>query len=226
MLTRFAPLFLLTGLVAAQAISPLANSDTAYKALRASLPSDTYRVENIELRRDVATVTLRTGTITFLPEVQKKVVLAVFNGEGRFQLRPAIPIEEQHLNKVIGRKDVDETFDAALLAFTDDTFFEVTGQAKMIALDPKSADTLKDFRKKLRAVAFSNVEADLLAEIYNPAQGASFRVFLHGKTDADLRFLVVPSGVRPDLPAPEEVALVNVDPGGERAGLWYLTHLE
>ncbi len=225
-MTRLAPLLLLPSLLAAQTLSTLANSDPAYKALRSSLPSDTYRVENIELRRDVATVTLRTGTITFLPPVQNKVALAVFIGEGRFQLKPAIPIEEQHLNKILGRKDVDETFDSALLAFSDDTFFEITGQAKTIALDPKAADTIKDFRHKLRAIALSNVEADLLAELYNPAQGGSFRAFVHGKTDADLRFFVVPTGARPDLPSPEEVALINVDPSGERAGLWYLTHLD
>jgi hypothetical protein len=216
----------LPGLLAAQAISPLANSDSAYKALRTSLPANTYRVENIELRRDVATFTLRTGTITFLPPVLNRVAVAVFNGEGRFQFKPAIPIEEQHLNKILGRKDVDETFDSAMFAFTDDTFFEVQGQAKTIALEPKAADTIKDYRRKLRAVALANVESDLLGELYNPTQRGSFRAFFHGKTYADLRFLMVPGGARLDMPSPEEVALLNVDPGGERSGLWYLTHFD
>ncbi len=30
----------------------------------------------------------------------------------------------------------------------------------------------------------------------------------------------------PDMPSPEEVALVNVDQGGERSGEWYLSHFE
>src|SRR5262249_26815869 len=41
---------------------------------------------------------------------------------------------------------------------------------------------------------------------------------------SDLRFFVVPRGAVPELTSPEEVALVNFDPGGEREGVWSLTH--
>lgn len=224
---RCALLAALPMLLAAQIVSPLANSDSSYRALRNSLPAETYRVENIELKRDVGTITLRTGQLTFLPPVLGRVAMAVFSGDGRFQLKPAIPIEEEHLNKLLGRPDVDETFDAALFCFTDGTLAEVQSQARMIALDPRAADELKDFRRKLRERAYSDIDADLLSELYNPvAQGGSFRAFLHGKTDADLRFLIVPSGAVPQLPSSEEVGLINVDPGGERSGIWYLSHLD
>jgi hypothetical protein len=208
------------------AFCQFANTDPHYRALRDSVPAETYRVENIELKRDVGTLTLRTGQLTFLPPVLNRVAMAVFNGEGRFQLKPAIPIEERHLNLLLGKPEVDETFDSALLYFTDATVDEVRGQARAMALDPRAAETLKEFRRKLRGVAFTNVEADLLGELYNSAQVGSFRAFLHGKQDSDLRFLVVPGGAMPDMPSPEEVALVNVDPGGERSGEWYLSHFE
>ena len=223
---RLASFFGLAGILAAQAVSPLANSDSNYRALRTAAPSETLRVENIELKRDVATITLRTGQITFLQPVLGRTAIAVFSGDGRFRLKPAIPIEEAHVTKVLGRPEVEETFDSALIAFTDDTFGEIKGQAGSVALDSHAADLLKDFRQKLREKSESNLEADLLAELYNPAQRGSFRAFLHCKTDPDLRFLLVPTGAMPDLPSPEEVGLLNIDPSGEREGIWYLSHLE
>src|SRR5580698_4272481 len=170
--SAIAALFL-PAILAAQAVSPLVNTETNYHALRTAAPQETYRVENIELKRDVATITLRTGEITFLAPVLGRVTMAVFSGEGRLQLKPAIPIEEDHLNKLLGHPEVDETFDAAMLCFTDGTLAEVQGQAHAAALDPKAADELKDFRRKLRDKADSDIEADLLSELYDPAQNGS-----------------------------------------------------
>src|ERR1700677_3094173 len=146
---------LVPAVLAAQAASPLANSDANYHALRNAAPEETYRVENIELKRDVATLTFRTGTITFLAPVLDHVTMAVFSGEGRFQLKPAIPIEEAHLNKVLGHPDLDETFDSAMLSFTDGTLAEVQSQAKTIATDPRAAGLLAEFRHKLREKAYA-----------------------------------------------------------------------
>src|ERR1700728_384839 len=98
--------FFLPAILTAQIVSPLANSDANYHALRNAVPQETYRVENIELKRDVGTITLRTGEITCLAPVMGHVTMALFSGEGRFQLKPAIPIEEAHLNKLLGRPDV------------------------------------------------------------------------------------------------------------------------
>ena len=223
---RLAFLASLPAVLSAAVVSPLANTDANYHALRSDAPSVTYTVENIELKRDVGTIILRTGRITFLPPVLGHVTTAVFSGDGRFQLKPAIPIERAHLNKVLGRPEVDEAFESALLCFTDGTFAEVQSQAKAIALDPRSTDELNEFRRKLREKAESDIEAELLAELYNPSQGASFRAFLHARPDADLRFLVVPSGAVPDLPSSEEVGLINIDASGERGGVWYLSHYD
>src|SRR6185369_232523 len=72
----------------------LANADPNYRLLRDAVPAVAYRVENIELKRDVGTLTLRSGQIVFLPAVLNRVVAAVFVGEGRFQMKPAMRIEE------------------------------------------------------------------------------------------------------------------------------------
>jgi hypothetical protein len=56
------------------------------------------------------------------------------------------------------------------------------------------------------------------------ARATSFRAFLHGKHYSDLRFFVVPRGAVPQIMSPEEVGLINLDPGNEHEGIWYLTH--
>ena len=55
-----------------------------------------------------------------------------------------------------------------MLCFTDGTLAEIESQAKTIAVDTRAADVLAEFRHKLRDRAETNVEADLLSELYNP----------------------------------------------------------
>jgi hypothetical protein len=219
--------------------SALANSDPNYLALRNSPPTDAYNVENIELKRDVSTITLRRGQIVFLPPVLGRVASAVFVGEGHFQLKTVIPLEAMQILKITGNTAVEEDFTSATFMFTDHTFDEVQQQARTVAMDPAAANALKDFRSRMRRQPnpprsmlealttgedIVNIEADLLGELYNPREGPSFRAYLHGKRYNDLRFLIRPKGAMPQLPSPEEVALLNVDPVGEHDGIIYLTH--
>ena len=219
--------------------SALANSDPNYLALRNSPPTDAYNVENIELKRDVFTITLRRGQIVFLPPVLGRVASAVFVGEGHFQLKTVIPLEAMQILKITGSTAVEEDFTSATFFFTDHTFDEVKQQARTVAMDPAAVSALKDFRSRMRhqpnpprsmlealttGEDIVNIEADLLGELYNPREGPSFRAYLHGKRYNDLRFLIIPRGAMPQLPSPEEVALLNVDPVGEHDGILYLTH--
>ena len=72
-----------------------------------------------------------------------------------------------------------------------------------------------------------NVEADLLAALYNPAHPAFFNAYLHGKKHKDLRYFVrARVGALPQLDSPEEVALINYDPEGMDDGVWYLVAFE
>ena len=50
-------------------VSGSANSDSNYRALRDGKPADAYVVENVVLDRDAATITLKSGSIGFLPPV-------------------------------------------------------------------------------------------------------------------------------------------------------------
>src|SRR5262245_9969789 len=98
-------LILFTGFAQAQdpEDTPAAQSSADIRVLLpASVPSEAYNVENIELKRDAGTLTLRSGQISFLAPVMKRTVMAVFAGDGQFQLKPAVPIEEGYLTKLTG----------------------------------------------------------------------------------------------------------------------------
>jgi hypothetical protein len=216
-------------LVQVFAISLFAASDPNYRALRDGAPVDALRTENVELKRDVGTITLKNGQLAFVKAMDRQAI-AVFTGDGIFRLKPAIPIEANHLNKVTGKPELEEAFDSAVFFFTDATYDEVKSQASAMPVDPRAAGVLKNLRDKLRKDRtygdIGNVEAELLGELYNPRRGASFRAYLQGKKYGDLRFFMVPSGALPSVQSPEETGLVNVEPNSERAGIWYLTHLK
>ena len=200
----------------------LADLDPNYRALRDGLPTEILRTENVELRRDKASLTLKNGQLSFIKVAQERPAIAVFTGEGVFRLKPTIPIEATYLAKLTGKPEVEESFDSAVLYFTDSTYAEVKSQASPMAPDPHATQVLKNLRDKLRLE--ENVEAELLGEIYNSKRGPSFRAYLHGKKYSDLRFFMVPSGAVPQIQSPEEVALVNLD--NEKSAIWYSAHLE
>jgi hypothetical protein len=208
--------------------------------LRSAAPADTFLVENIVLKRDQGTVTLKSGTIAFTPKVNGRDTEAIFEGEGTFSYQPAFSIDKDRLQNLAGFTTVAETFDRALLAFTDKTGDEIRGQAHAVSASPKLADGLKEFRKQLRnrptsarsmweymltSENMDNIEADLLTDLYNPSQPGFFTIYMHGKHAAGLRYLVKPRGALEWLPAPEEVALINFDPEGQQEGVWSLAHL-
>lgn len=217
--------------------SALANADPNYRALRAATIQETFRVENVVLKRDNGVLALRSGMVSFARPVLGRVVMAVFRGDGQFTFTPVVDIERDYLIKIAEQKIVEEPFDNALLAFTDATYEEIRKQGQL-ATDESAAGLLENYRRHLRhrtetprslvealvsGDSISNLDAQLLAGLYNPAGGSSFFIYLHGKKHPSLRFLVRPRGALPDL-APEEVALINLDPDGRQDGIWYLSH--
>jgi hypothetical protein len=204
--------------------------DPNYRALRDGVPTDALRTENVELKRDRGSLRLVSGQISVLKPVLNRPAIAVFTGEGVFKLKPVLPLDARFLAKVTGKPEFEEAFDSAVFFFSDDTYEEVKKQASSMPVDARAAAILKTLRDKLRRDMtlgdIGNVEAELLGELYDPQKGASFRAYLHGKRDPDLRFFMVPSGALPDIQSPEEAALVNADVNGEHAGIWYLSHLE
>ena len=230
--------------------SPLANSDPNYLAMRGGKLTKAYHVENLVLTRDVGTFTFHSGSFSFLPPVLGHVATGVFVGEGNFQMRPACDIATKHLHRIAGVDSVDEDFTAMVVYFSDSTFDEIKQHSELADESPQRHEeafkrvknilesrreppmpSLRDARRLtmlerlLNYEDIPNYDAEILAELYNPAQRGSFRAFLHGKKHSDLRFLLNPRGAMPMLAAPEETALLNFDPNSETDGVWYLSHL-
>jgi Carboxypeptidase regulatory-like domain/Peptidase family M1 domain len=218
---------------------PQAHLDPVYAAMRDSTIADTLLVENLVLRRDNALITLKSGTIAFAAKAMGRDTVAVFSGEGELAFDPVPAMEKAYLKSVTGDDSMRETFDRALFCFTDRTGEEIRGQAKAQPAQPRLADILKEYRRHLRtrpeprsltdalvhSETMDNVEADILTDLYNPSQTGFFSAYLHGRKHADLRFHVKPRGVLPDL-SPEEVGLINLDPGTEQDGILCLSHLK
>jgi hypothetical protein len=215
-----------------------ANSDPNYRALREAKLAESYHAENIALQRDVATVTFKSGELSFMAPVLGRPAIAVFTGQGHFHLKPALPIEAARLRFVTGAPDVDEDFDAALVYFTDNTLEEVRQQAKAGPVSDKNQAELQKFRSQLRSrtetprsfmeaemygESIPNLDAQILGELYNPAQAGAFVALLHGHKHPQLRFLVRPEGAVPWM-GPEEVAVINIDSGEQQDGIWYMAH--
>jgi hypothetical protein len=217
--------------------SALANADPNYRALRSAAIQETFRVENVVLKRDNGVLTLRSGMVSFARPVLGRVVMAVFRGDGQFTFTPVLDIERDYLVKIAEQKVVEESFDNALFAFTDATYEEIRKQGQP-ATDESAGGLLENYRRQLRhrtesprslvealvsGDSVSNLDAQLLADLYNPAGGGSFSAYLHGKKHSSLRFLIRPRGALPEL-APEEVGVINLDPDGRQEGIWYLSH--
>ncbi|HYL74095.1 MAG TPA: carboxypeptidase regulatory-like domain-containing protein [Bryobacteraceae bacterium] len=221
--------------------SALANSDPNYRALRDSGLKEILRIENITLHRDAGELRLRSGFIGFLPPVLGRNAIAVFAGQASLHLEAAIPMEGNNLQLLTESRTFDEEFDAAVLCFTDSTYDEVKKQGTAVASGAGLDAALRDFHRRMRhrtenprsmleaMLAYEdvpNVEAELLAELYNPNASPSFSAYIRGRRYHDLRFLIQPRGAMRHLPSPEEVGLIHVDPTGEREGIFYLTHLK
>ena len=219
-------------------LSSLANSDPNYRALRTARPAGVWRVENLELNRDIGKFTFRAGEFSFLAPVLGKTVMAVFVGEGSFQLAPRNPIESNHMKLITGSGTVDEQFRSVVLCFTDGTESEIKKGAVTVDEASKAGPAFQEFRSRVRRRSDSprsllesflglenvpNIDADLLAELYAP-QRHSFSAYIHGAKHADLRFIVSDSGALPSILSPEEVALFNNDADTGQDGIWYLSH--
>ena len=219
--------------------SALANSDPNYRALRDSVLTDAFSVENAVLRRDIGELHLKSGVVAFLPPVLGRVAMGVFVGQGSLHFAPAFPLEAAYFKMLTEEAAMDEEFDAAVLCFTDGTYQELKSAG--FGTPSKSAvdEALRAFRNRMRqriespqstlqAMLFDedipNVEAELAADLYNPHSAPSFAAYLHGRRYHDLRFLIAPRGALRHMPSPEEVGLINVDPGEKRDAILYLSH--
>jgi hypothetical protein len=219
-----------------------ANSDSTYRHLRDIGLGPTYVCENVKFTMDVGTFELKSGTITFLNPVAQFVTGAIFVGEGHFSLKPVISVDEQEMRRRSGSATAEEDFTEAMFRFTGGVYPQIAGKLSGKAATPAEASSvLEHWKKKLRhrsevAEGFTqailedatidNVDADVLASIYNPKHPAFFNAYMAGKPHKDLRFFIrTRVGAVPQLDSPEEVALINCDGGSNNDGIWYSQHL-
>src|SRR5262249_39206947 len=143
--------------------------------------------------------------------VLDRVAIGVFVGEGEITLEPYLQIERNHLKLISGNETVSEPFSRIVLAFTDNTFQEIKSANKPTgAADSTILDTLRDVQNRLRnreRGSGENLEAEILADLYNPKLAGAFNAFIFGKKRNDLRLYIRPRGAL-DC---EEVTLLNAD---------------
>ncbi|MCI0486996.1 MAG: hypothetical protein L0229_10390, partial [Blastocatellia bacterium] len=197
-----------------------------YRGLREGEIFESYEVKDLVVKRDAGTFTFRSGRISFLSPVMSRVVKAVFVGEGEFALVPVPPLERDYLRTVTERETVEEAFSKAAFCFTDGTYEEIKAKSQPASEPSGARDLLGDFYKRVRdrARGGDNVEAEILADIYNSQRAGFFSAYIFGRKYDDLRYGVFPLGAIPRL-APEEVVLVNANSSDEKRGIWYLAHL-
>ncbi len=219
------------------------NSDPAYRQLRSVGLGDTFRIENFTLQWDAATFQFQKGTLTILSPVNGIMTGAIFIGEGHFNLKPVTPFDARELNRRTGAVEFNEDFTAAVFRFTRGAYQKlVPGLGDRSEPSPDVGAVFNHWRETMRqrheqtlgftqyllqGETMDNVDADLLAALYNPSHPEFFNAYLRGKKHKDLRFFVrTRVGAVPQLDSPEEVALINCDPEGMEDGVWYLSHLK
>ena len=220
-----------------------ANSEPVYRQLRDVGLGETSRLDNFTLTSDAATFQFHSGTLTLLSPVNGVVTGAIFVGEGHFHLKAVSVLDAQELKRRAGSDEVDEDFTEVVFRFTADA--QANFQPGMVGhttAPPEASAALKRWREKVRerreiplgftqylleGETMDNVDADILAAVYNPSHPAFFNAYIRGKRHKDFRFFVRNRvGAVPQLDSPEEVALINFDPEGMDDGVWYLSHLK
>jgi len=177
--------------------------------------------DGITLKRDVGTLQFNSGTICFLKAVNGKTTGAVFVGAGRLLLDPPVPWEQASLSVLTKENEYSESFDHAVLRFTDDAYNELKHSAKPGGTGCGS-DYLPASQKASRKEMQYNLDARILQDVLSPEPGGLFTAFIHGKHyDGRTFFSIDPHG-NPDL-GPEEVALSTY--GEARKGVWASFHL-
>jgi len=220
-----------------------ANSDPFYRQLRDIGSGQTYRFDNVTVQVDAGTFKFDKGTLTVLNPVNGIVTGMIFIGDGHFHLKPVTALDEREILRRIKSEEIDEDFTEVVFRFTYGPQLSfISGFGEKVAT-PGSAEGAfahwKDTVRKRREIplgfteailhgeSMDNVDADLLAAVYNRDHPRFINAYIRGKKHKDLRFFVrARVGAIPQLDSPEEVAVINYDPEGMEDGVWYLAHLK
>jgi hypothetical protein len=220
------------GVTVSTGASLKANNDPVYVQLRQKSSSpDAFSgsvasVNNLVLKRDAATFTLKSGEIYFMSPVEGRTVGAVFIGDGEMSLTPPTDIEKRSLAIFTDGPSLSEQFTQLVLRFTDKTFEEIkqSPNAKVSTGGAQAARARDLYREKeslMRKQLRTNVEIRTLEDLYSPQAPGYFTAFIGGRRWSKLLYAVDPLGI--SLVSPEEVALISY--GDSDGGTWTAFHL-
>lgn len=207
-----------------------ANADPIYSQLRQkSLAPDAFNnvasVNNLVLKRDAATFTLKSGELYFMSPVEGRTVGAVFIGEGEITLTPPTEIEKSSLAVFTKEPGLTEQFTQLVLRFSDKTFDEIkqSPNAKMGggAQGARARELYREKENFLRKELRLNMETRTLTDLYTPERPGYFMAFIGGRRFSKLLFMLDPLGV--PFVSPEEVLLFSY--GESDGGFWTAFHL-
>src|SRR6266436_6505619 len=222
--------------------SAYANSDSFYRQMRDIRLGASYRCDNFTMPLDVGTFVFKSGTITFLAPVNGMETGAVFLGQGHFILKPVMPLDTQEMIRRSGSEIAEEDFTEIVFRFSS----TLAAQFSKIKNNPAEAAGSADggfekWRSKmhrrrevpegftdaiLQSDTMDNVDADVLAAVYNPKHPGFINAYMTGAPHKDLRYFIrARTGAIPQLDSPEEVALINCNGEGMDDGIWYSQHL-
>ena len=219
-----------------------ANSDSTYRQLRDVGFGDSYVCENFVFNMDVGSFQLKSGTLTFLKPVNGMITGAIFVGQAHFTLKPIAESDTKEMERRSGHPSTEEEFTEAVFRFNGRVYQQLVANFKTKA-EPsaQTAATFQHWHNKVRhrhevpegfteAILedenIDNIDADVLAAVYNPKHPQFFNAYMFGSPHKDLRYFVrLRVGAIPQIDSPEEVGLINYNGGGMDDGIWYSQHL-
>jgi Carboxypeptidase regulatory-like domain/Peptidase family M1 domain len=208
------------------------NPDPLYMQLRQkSVSQDAFggnvaSVNNLVLKRDAATFTLKSGEIYFMTPIEGRTIGAVFIGEGEVTLTPPTEIEKSSLAVFAKEPTMTEQFSTLVMRFSDKTFEEVKASpnAKMGAGSGQATRARELYSEKinfLRKDFRYNIDTRTLTDLHATKRPGFFFTFIGGRRWSKLLYMVDPLGL--PFVSPEEVMLFSY--GESDGGIWAAFHL-
>ncbi|HEY6332671.1 MAG TPA: carboxypeptidase regulatory-like domain-containing protein [Blastocatellia bacterium] len=183
-------------------------------------------VENLVLKRDVATITFKSGHLYFLPMIEGTVTGVVFLGEGQLQINTPIQYEQRQISILTSSPSYTDNFSKLVVRFTDSTYDEIKKQAnvKPGAMSPEAQSALNENESMLRHSRFFryNLDARVLQDLlWQGHPPGLFQAFYNGKKYGETYFGIDPLGE--PFVQPEELLLAVFSE--TNGGLWNAEHL-
>lgn len=201
-----------------------------YGQLRQLQGSDQWAgAQNLVWKRDAGTFAFQEGRLTFAAPIEGRVLAAVFEGRGIFELKPPTPTAQHQIARFTKAAKLEDGFSEAVFFFTDDSWTELL---KLVPVKPggdaQSATKRLESAQKKYAEGFNewwenqrkgnptmrNIAARMLADLSDPSSRGLFLADF--KTDHLGHSLYQVSWNRDSLLLPEfsndeEVMLLHYD---------------